>query len=122
MNLNKPKKKNRKGISKYFDTRKGAFRGFRRDYDIPNSEQPRKVVTPDSKGGEDYNLDERNKRLYIFGEKSNSFGRVKRKETHLREDKDAFYTGGKGDQDRHFNAGHGDDKLRDHYYFKKRKK
>jgi hypothetical protein len=34
------KRKNKQGISKYFDTRKGAFRGFKKDYDIPKSEQP----------------------------------------------------------------------------------
>jgi len=122
MESKKVKGKNREGISKYFDTRKGAFRGFRKDYDVPKTEQPQKVVSPDSRGGKDYELDERNKRLYIFGEKRNKFGQVKRRETQLREDKDAFYAGGKGNQDQHFNAGHSGDKLKDHYYFKKKRK
>jgi len=95
---------------------------YKKDYDIPNSEQPKKVINPDSKGGEYYGLDERNKRLYIFGEKSNMFGKVKRKETHLREDKDALYAGGKGNQEKHFNAGFSGAKLKDHYYFTRKKK
>lgn len=122
MPLKKTRSKGRKGVSKYFDSRRGAFRGFRRDYGISNSEQPKKVVNPDSKGGEFYDLDERNKRLYLFEEKANMFGEILRKETHLREDKDAFYAGGKGNQDQHFNAGHAEGKLRDHYYFKRKRR
>jgi hypothetical protein len=106
MPMKKTESKERKGVSKHFDSRRGAFRGFKRDYDISNSEQPKKVIRPESKGGEYYDLDERNKRLYIFEEKSNMFGKIKRKETHLREDKDAFYAGGKGNQEQHFNAGY----------------
>ena len=121
MPIKKIKDKERKGISKHFDSRRGAFRGFKRDYDISNSEQPQKVITPDSKGGEYYGLDERNKRLYIFEEKSDMFGKVKRKETHLREDKEAFYEEG-GNQEQHFNAGHLEEKLKDHYYFRKKTK
>lgn len=121
MPIKKTKAKERKGISKYFDSRRGAFRGCKRDYDISNSEQPKKTVSPDSKGGDYYGLDERNKRLYIFEEKSNMFGEVKRKETHVREDKDAFYAEGKGNQGQHFNAGHTESKLKDHYYFKRKK-
>ena len=88
--------KERTGVSKQFDSRKGAFRGFKRDYGISNSEQPKKVINSDGKGGDRYDLDERNKRLYIFGEETNGFGKIKRKETHLREDKDAFTKEEKG--------------------------
>jgi len=118
----KTKNKERTGVSKQFDSRKGAFRGFKRDYGISNSEQPKKVINSDSKGGDQYNLDERNKRLYIFEEKTNGFGKVKIKETHLREDKDAFYEEGRGNQAQHFNAGYKGGKLKDHYYFKRKKR
>jgi len=62
-------KKDRKEKSKHFPSRKSAFRAFKRDYEIPKTEQPAKVVSPDSKGGIHYKLDNRNKRLYIFEEK-----------------------------------------------------
>lgn len=118
----KTKNKEKKGVSKYFESRKGAYRAFKRDYGISNSEQPTKVISSDSKGGEYYGLDERNKKLYIFKEQTNMFGKIKRKETHLREDRDAFYEGGKGDQEQHFNAGYMKEKLKDHYYFKRKSK
>ena len=122
MAVEKERAKERKGVSKFFASRRGAFRGFKKDYDIPNAEQPKKVISSGSTGGDYYDLDERNKRLYIFEEKTNIAGKVKRKEAHLREDKDAFYKEGQGSQEAHFNAGFSEGKLRDHYYFKKKKK
>ena len=114
-------KKDRKEKSKHFPSRKSAFRAFKRDYEIPKTEQPAKVVSPDSKGGIHYKLDNRNKRLYIFEEKKNKLGRTKRKEAHLREGKHAFYSSNKGNQKPHFNAGHAGSKLKDHYYFNNNK-
>lgn len=118
----KKERKQKSGVSKFFDSRKGAFRGFKRDYGISKSEQPDKVINSESAGADDFDLDERNKRLYIFEERTNIFGRLLRKLIHLREDKSASYEGGEGNQEQHFNAGYPDDKLKDHYYFKKKKR
>ena len=64
-------------------------------------------------------MDRRNIRLYIFEFVRNLFGIENRKKIHLREDKGVFY--GNAKQDPHFNGGFKDDKLRDHYYYKKKK-
>lgn len=113
------KEKESSGKSKYFDSRKSAFRAFKRDYNIPVSEHPEEVVKPYTQKGGDLGLDRRNIRLYIFEIIKNLFGTEKRKNIHLREDKGVFY--GNGNQDSHFNGGIKDDKLRDHYYYKKKK-
>jgi hypothetical protein len=111
-------RKKRVGVSRYFESRKSAYRAFKKDYEIPNAEQPQIVIKPDTPDGERYGLDERNVRLYIFRAIKNLFGGIFRRETHLREDKDAFYVKGEGEQAPHFNAGHAGKKLKDHYYFK----
>jgi len=43
-----------------------------------------------------------------------------RQETHLREDKEAFYVDGRGNQGKHFNAGLSEGKLKDHYYYRRK--
>lgn len=116
------RKKTKAGVSKSFDTRKQAMNAFKEDYGIPKSEQPREVVKPQTMKGRKHKLDDRNVRLYIFDLILNFFGIETRPETHLREDKEAFYPEERGDQSRHFNAGKPDGKLKDHYYFKDKKK
>ncbi|MGH1438184.1 MAG: hypothetical protein ACRBG0_27365 [Lewinella sp.] len=111
------RKKSRTGVTKNFATRREAFSAFKKDYDIPHSEQPDKVVKPRTPDGEKASLDDRNVRLYIFRALSNFFGLFVRSETHLREDKKALYAERKGSQGRHFNAGFSGAKLRDHYNF-----
>lgn len=113
-------RKKRRGIAKYFRTRREAYTAFKTDYDIPKSEAPAKVVKPDTPAGDKVELDNRNVRLYIFRAIRNLFGRFIRREIHLREDKNAFYVEGKGSQSKHFNAGYGGEKLKDHYYFEDR--
>ena len=118
----KTRKKEKEGVSKRFGTRKQAMRAFKKDYDIPNSEQPKEVVKPLTAKGDEHDLDERNVRLYVFRAIFNLFRGTKRRKTHLREDNEASYVKGDGYQDKHFNAGHPDEKLKDHYYFGKKKK
>lgn len=116
-----PKTKQRSGKSKYFDSRKSAFRSFKRDYKIPVSQNPEETVKPDTPEGDQHKLGRRNRRLYIFSVLKNIFGITRRAKTHLREDKGVFYSDGNGSQGPHFNGGYEEEKLRDHYYFKKKK-
>lgn len=116
-----PKAKERSGKSKYFDSRKSAFRAFKRDYKIPVSQHPEEIAKPDTPEGDQYKLDHRNKRLYIFSVLRAVLGIKKKVKTHLREDKGAFYSEGSGHQGPHFNGGYEEGKLKDHYYFKKKK-
>jgi len=90
---------------------------FKKDYGIPKSEQAREVVKPRTLEGRKRKLDQRNVRLYIFDLILNFFGIAVRQETHLREDKEAFYADGRGNQNKHFNAGLNTGKLKDHYYY-----
>lgn len=116
-----PKTKDRSGKSKYFDSRKSAFRAFKRDYKIPVCQNPEETVKPDTPEGDKHKLDHRNRRLYIFSVLKNILGITKRAKTHLREDKGVFYSEGGGHQGPHFNGGYEEEKLKDHYYFKKKK-
>ena len=118
----KNRKKRKASVSKHFDTRKQALHAFKKDYNIPRTEQPKEVVKPFTPQGERHNLDNRNVRLYIFQAVVNLFKVTTRRKTYLREDKEAFYVKERGTQDSHFNAGHANEKLRDHYYFGKKKK
>lgn len=116
------RKKKKSGVSKHFETRRQAYNAFKMDYGIPKSEQPSEVIKPDTPKGQGHKLDNRNVRLYIFDAILNFLGIETRKKTHLREDKEAFYPQGGGKQSEHFNAGSADENLKDHYYFKKKKR
>lgn len=104
-----------------YPSRRAAFRAAKRDGRIPMGQQPEEVIYPHTDMGDEYDLDDRNVRLYIF---SIIIGAVAF-EYHLREDKEAFYGAerGKGDQLPHFNSGESkgsDKKLRNHHYWKKK--
>ena len=116
------RKKKKSGVSKHFETRRQAYNAFKADYGIPKSEQPSEVIKPGTPKGRDHELDDRNLRLYIFDAILNFLGLETRKKTYLREDKEAFYPQGGGKQSEHFNAGAADENLKDHYYFKKKKR
>lgn len=95
---------------------------IKRDYGIPKAEQAREVVKPRTIKGKKHKLDKRNVRLYIFDFILNIFGIETRSETHIREDKEAFYPKDRGAQGKHFNAGTHGENLKDHYYFKGKSK
>lgn len=115
--MKKPKKE--KDTGKAFETRRAAFREAKRDHGVPVGKQPEKVIHADNKGGKNLGLDSRNKRLYIFRILLGIFSRKKKREVHIREDKEAFYDDG-GSQDQHFNVGDNPVKLKKHYYFKRK--
>jgi hypothetical protein len=98
---------------KVYPSRKAAFRAAKRDANIPMQQHPQEIVTPFSHLGNDYDLDDRNVRLYIFH--LLVCGIVI--EYHIREDKEAFYGGEAGYQPPHFNAGKEGAKLKEHYYW-----
>lgn len=103
---------------KIYPSRRSAFRAAKRDGRIPMGQQPEEVIYPHTDLGNAYDLDDRNVRLYIF---SIIIGAVAF-EYHLREDKEAFYGSGQGDQLPHFNSGQlkkNNKKLRNHHYWRK---
>ncbi len=77
-------------------------------------------MKPRTLEGRRHKLDKRNGRLYIFDLILNFFGIAVRQETHLREDKEAFYADGRGNQGKHFNAGLSEGKLKDHYHYRRK--
>ena len=103
---------------KIYPSRRAAFRAAKRDAKIPMAEQPRGVVRPNSPEGKEYQLDDRNVRLYIF---NLGIGAIAY-EYHIREDKEAFYEDKepKGHQLPHFNSGEPPKKLKGHHYWKKK--
>ena len=68
MHILKPMKKlnKEKDTGKVFETRRAAFREAKRDHGVPVGKQPDEVVKPHTRIGDEYNLDKRNRRLYIF--------------------------------------------------------
>ena len=78
---------------------------------------PEEVIPALTSKGKEYNLDDRNVRLYIF---SILIGAVAI-EYHIREDKEAFYgdKDGTGNQLPHFNSGSPPKKLSNHHYWEK---
>jgi hypothetical protein len=107
---------------KIYPSRRAAFRAAKRDGRIPMGQQPEEVIYSGTDLGFDYDLDERNVRLYIF---TIIVGAVVF-EYHIREDKEAFYgdEARKGDQLPHFNSGEIEEeknnKLRNHHYWRKK--
>lgn len=99
---------------KIFPSRRAAFRAAKRDRNIPMSQHPDDVVYPNTSIGDEYDLDDRNVRLYVF-----NMGLITIA-IHIREDKEAFYVDGdeKSNQSPHFNSGRKDSKLKDHHYWK----
>lgn len=96
-----------------YPSRRAAFRAAKRDANIPMQQHPEVVVCPFSDLGNDFDLDDRNVRLYIFH--ILICGIVI--EYHIREDKEAFYAGEAGYQPPHFNVGKEGAKLKEHYYW-----
>jgi hypothetical protein len=103
-------------LSKYFETRRQAFRSAKKDNDIPVGEQPEETIKPFTPRGEEEKLDKRNRRLYIFRKDGGMFNMDER--VYIREDAPAKYEDG-GEQGKHFNVGKKTDKLGDHYNFEK---
>jgi len=113
------KKRRQKHTGKTFETRRAAFREAKRDHGVPVGKQPDEVVKPETPRGKEFELDRRNRRLYIFRFFLGLLGiGKKREDVYIREDKEVFY--GDGKQDEHFNAGKKVEKLKKHYYFKRR--
>jgi len=100
---------------KIYPSRRAAFRAAKRDANIPMSKQPEAVIYPQTSKGQEYSLDDRNVRLYIF----NLIIGVVAIEYHIREDKKAFYgdKDGRGNQPPHFNSGEPPNKLGNHHYW-----
>ncbi len=100
--MKRPEKE--KNTGKVFETRRAAFREAKRDHGAPVGKQPDEVVKPHTRIGNEYNLDKRNRRLYIFRFILGLFGLgSSREEVFIREDKEAFYSDS-GKQGEHFNA------------------
>lgn len=120
----KKRRKEKPYKDKYYETRRAAFRGAKRDNGIPVSREPNEVISPNDKNWQEYNLDKtRNRRLYRFVIYLLNLitGFSEEKEIHIREDKDFSYgsADGLGDQTEHFNSGEEPD-LKRHHYFKRR--
>ena len=117
----KPMKKQPVEESKTFETRRAAFRAAKREHGIPMKTHPREVVKPYTEEAKRHKLDGRNRRLYIFEIIRSILGLFVVNIYHVREDKEALYADG-GKQAEHFNAGDPEEneKLKKHYYFKRR--
>lgn len=124
--MSKPTNKKRKPRTnteeKTFSSRRAAFRAAKRDSKIPMRNQPAKVLSSSQPGWEDSKMDSRNGRLYIFKLFRMLFGKREEDEIHFREDKPVKYRDDKGNQLGHFNTGRPPGKLKNHYFFKKKKK
>jgi hypothetical protein len=81
----KPKKK-----EKVFETRRAAFRAAKRDLGLPVTSQPNRIVKPNTEEWTKRNLDYRNRRLYIFELLLRILGFSRKRELHIREDKEAL--------------------------------
>ncbi len=101
-------------INMSFDSRGAAFNQAKRDLDVPISQQPSRVVKPNTPEGREVALDSRNVVLYEFV--NNQGARV-----WIREDLAFNYgsPGGAGNQGPHFNTGPAGSQsnLVNHYYF-----
>jgi hypothetical protein len=103
-----------------FGSRKAAFRGAKRDMNVPMCKQPFKVLHTSQPGWKDTGMDTRNSRMYIFKLFRMIFGKREEDEIHIREDKPVQYPQNEGNQPSHFNTGRPPGKLRNHYFFKKK--
>ena len=94
----------------YSTTAKESFRKAKEQNGIPKSQQPDKVIKPNTPEGKEMKLDNDNVKLYEF---TNSKG----EKVLIRQDKPALYKDG-GMQPAHFNAGFKKDiKLKQHHYY-----
>ena len=90
-------------------TSKDAFRNAKDQNGIPRSQQPDKIIKPNTPEGNNYRLDDRNVKIYEF---TNSKG----ESVLIRQDKSVNY--GDGYQPEHFNAGlKQDKKLKQHHNY-----
>lgn len=119
---NKKQKPRTESKGQTFCSRREAFRAAKRDLDIPMQKHPTKVLSSSHPGWEDTKMDKRNSRLYIFKIIRMIFGKPEEDEIHFREDKPVSYDHDEGNQPGHFNTGRPPEKLRNHYFFGKRKK
>ena len=102
-----------------YETRKEAFRDAKRQNEIPVSKQPQKEIKPNTVDAEEYKLDDRNIRLYVYASDTQE-----EDESHLiREDYPVDYDDNESNQMQHFNVGKKKDKkLKQHFYFFRRNK
>lgn len=109
---------------KYYETRRAAFRGAKRDNDVPVTQHPEKTVSPNDTEWSEHNLDHRNSKFFLFIISVFNYltGYSEEKEIHIREDKHCSYhsQSGKGEQSNHFNSGESEGNLKRHHYYKKR--
>ena len=93
-----------------YPSRRAAFRAAKRDSNIPVTDQPKDVILPFTNAGDEFDLDDRNVRLYIF---HLLIGGIVVQQL-IREDKEAFYIGGdeESNQGPHFNSGKKGGKLK----------
>jgi len=90
-------------------TSKEAFRKAKDQNGVPRSQQPDKMIKPNTPEGNEYRLDNRNVKIYEF---TNSKGET----VLIRQDKSVNY--GDGYQPEHFNAGLKQDiKLKQHHNY-----
>ena len=115
MKKNKPTK-TRSRNSEYYQTKRQAFRSGKKDNKIPVSKQPDETVKPNTKRGDEENLDKRNRRMFIFNIDKGMFKKDER--IYFREDKAVEYSDG-SKQGNHFNVGSNSKKLGNHYYYEK---
>jgi hypothetical protein len=95
-------------------TSKQALHEAKRANNIPLSVQPLRTIKPNTPEGIKLKLDNRNIKLYEY---RNTKGDI----IHIRQDKAVSYEkNGVGDQIEHFNAGFEGEKLKQHYYYKRR--
>ena len=104
-----------KELQNIYPSRRAALRAAKRFLGLLMSKHPDEVVVPFTDRGNEYDLDERNVRLYIFYIWIGALV----VEYHIREDKAAKYghEDGKGDQLPHFNSGEHPGKKKDHRYW-----
>ena len=119
---NKEQKQRTNAEDKTFTSRRAAFRTAKRDMKIPMQKQPDIVLSNSQSGWEATKMDSRNNRLYIFRIIKLIFGKKELDEIHFREDKAVTYSNDEGNQLDHFNIGRPPNKLKSHYFFKKRKR
>ena len=91
-------------------TAREAFRKAKDQNGIPRSQQPDKIVKPNTPEGQNAGLTNKNVKLYQF---TNSKG----EKVNIRQDKAVKYDKDGGNQSRHFNAGLEDEKLKQHHNY-----
>ncbi len=101
--------KQRVGVTTKSATRSAAFNEAKKANGVPTSQEPVRILKPNTDAGKAAGLDNRNVRMYEY---INNKG----EKVWIREDKAAFYPeGGVGDQNPHFNSGRAGESLPNHH-------